>query len=333
MLSAGMRTVRAGASLRRCLSTGQAEATLASVADRRVGWVGTGIMGASMCKHLLQQGAKEVRVFNRTAAKAQPLQEEAEARGSQLTLCSTPAEVAKDSDVVFTIVGFPKDVRSIYLEGGGILEGARGAPGKVLVDMTTSQPSLAVQIATAAEADGHRAVDAPVSGGDIGARNGTLTFMIGGNAEAVQELEPYWKAMGSKWERMGEAGRGQHTKCVNQILIASGMLGLVEGLLYAEKAGLNKEKIIELLGGGAAGSWSLANYGPRIVKGDFQPGFCVEHFRKDLGIALEEAAAMDLHYLPGLSAADQLYRVLCSQDGARLGTQALYLCYKKINAF
>jgi 3-hydroxyisobutyrate dehydrogenase len=287
----------------------------ASPETTRVGWIGTGVMGLSMCGHVLDAGYA-VTVHNRTKERAEPLL----ARGA--AWADTSAEVAASADVVFGIVGFPADVRAVYLGERGALEGAE--PGSVLVDMTTSEPSLAVEIHAAAAAKGVGAVDAPVSGGDVGARNAALSIMVGGDEEAVERVRPLFEVMGKTIIREGGPGAGQHTKMVNQILIATGMIGVCEALLYAYRAGLDLETVLEAVAGGAAGSWSLSNYGPRMLAGNFDPGFLVEHFVKDMGIALAEARRMSLA-LPGLALAQQLYVALAAQGGARKGTHSLVL--------
>lgn len=287
----------------------------------RLGWIGTGVMGASMCGHLIDKGFA-VTVYNRTRAKAEALL----AKGARWA--DTPKAVAEASDVIFTIVGFPSDVRATVLGENGTLAGSK--PGNVLVDMTTSQPSLAVEIAEAAQARGVHSVDAPVSGGDVGAREARLSIMIGGDKEIVDALRPCWDALGKTIVHQGGPGAGQHTKMVNQILIASYMVGVCEALLYGYKAGLNLETVLESVGSGAAASWSLLNLGPRIIKGDYKPGFFVEHFIKDMGIALDEARRMNLA-LPGLALANQLYVALKAQGHGRDGTQALMLALAKIS--
>jgi 3-hydroxyisobutyrate dehydrogenase len=287
----------------------------------RVGWIGTGVMGASMAGHLLDAGYP-VTVTTRTRAKATDL----EARGA--AWAETPEAVAAVSDITLAIVGYPEDVREVFLGSHGALAGA--VPGSVLVDMTTSEPSLAQEIAAAAAAKGVGAVDAPVSGGDVGARNATLSIMIGGEDADVAKVEPLFRIMGSTLTHLGGPGAGQHTKMVNQILIASGMVGVAEALLYAQEAGLDLDKALEAVGGGAAGSWSLTNYGPRMLAGDFEPGFFVDHFVKDMGIALDEARAMQLA-APGLALAHQLYVALQAQGDGRRGTQALLLALARLN--
>jgi 3-hydroxyisobutyrate dehydrogenase len=281
----------------------------------RIGWIGTGVMGSSMCGHLMAAGYRAT-VFNRTAAKAQPLVEKGAA------LAASPRAVAEASDVVFTIVGFPRDVREVTLGQNGTLAGAR--PGTVLVDMTTSEPALAIEIDQAARAKKVHAVDAPVSGGDVGAREARLSIMIGGETTVVEALAPLFATMGKTIVHQGPAGAGQHTKMVNQILIAANMIGVCEALLYAFNAGLDLNVVLQSVGSGAAGSWSLNNLGPRMIAGNFEPGFFVEHFLKDMGIALAEARRMHLA-VPGLALAEQLYQAVAAQGYARKGTQALLL--------
>lgn len=287
----------------------------------RIGWIGTGVMGVSMCGHLIQAGYSAT-VFNRTRSKAEPLIE----KGA--TWADTPKAVAEASDVIFSIVGFPSDVRNVILGADGALAGCQ--QGNMLVDMTTSEPSLAVEIAEAAQAQGVSSVDAPVSGGDVGARNAALSIMIGGDEEAVAALMPCFSAMGKTIVRQGGPGAGQHTKMVNQTLIASGMVGVCEALLYGYRAGLDLHTVLKSVGSGAAGSWSLSNLGPRIIDGNFDPGFFVEHFLKDMGIALAEARRMNLA-LPGLALAQQLYLALSAQGHARDGTHALQLALASLS--
>jgi 3-hydroxyisobutyrate dehydrogenase len=281
----------------------------------RIGWVGTGIMGSSMCGHLLDAGFSAT-IFSRTRAKAEKLI----AKGAGWA--DDPQKVAEASDVIFTIVGYPADVRQVTLGERGITAGCR--PGSVMVDMSTSEPSLAMEIARRASEIGAHAVDAPVSGGDVGAREARLSIMIGGEKEVVDALQPCWQAMGKTIVHQGPAGAGQHTKMVNQILIASNMIGVCEALLYAYRAGLNLEEVMKSVGSGAAGSWSLTNLGARIIANNFDPGFFIEHFVKDMGIALDEAKRMRLS-LPGLSLAHQLYISLIAHGQGRYGTQALHL--------
>ncbi len=286
-----------------------------------IGWIGTGVMGKSMCGHLLRAGYRCV-VFNRSASKASELV----SAGAELAV--SPAEVADKADVVFSIVGYPRDVREITLGDQGTLQAATS--GKILVDMTTSEPVLAREIYAAARGRGVHAVDAPVSGGDVGAREARLSIMIGGDAEVVEALMPLWQLMGKTIVHQGDAGSGQHAKMVNQILIASNMVGVCEALLYGYRAGLNLDTLLQSVSSGAAGSWSLSNLAPRIIKGDFAPGFFVEHFIKDMGIALAEAERMQLA-LPGLALAKQLYVALAAQGHNKSGTQALLLALAKLS--
>jgi 3-hydroxyisobutyrate dehydrogenase len=274
-----------------------------------------------MCQHLLSKGYAGT-VYNRTREKAQPLLEAGAQWGD------TPRAVAERSDVVFAIVGFPRDVREVFLGPEGALAGSKA--GTVLVDMTTSDPSLAREIYEAARARGVAAVDAPVSGGDVGARNATLSIMVGGDTEAVEAVRPLLECLGKTIVHQGPAGAGQHTKMVNQILIASGMVGVCEALLYGYKAGLDLKTVLQSVGGGAAASWSLNNLGPRIIDRDFEPGFFVEHFIKDMGIALAEAERMNL-CLPGLALAKQLYEAVRAQGYGRKGTQALMLALESLS--
>jgi 3-hydroxyisobutyrate dehydrogenase len=281
----------------------------------RIGWIGTGVMGSSMCGHLMAAGYQTM-VYNRTPGKAKSLAE----KGA--TVAPRIADLARASDVVFSIVGYPHDVRQVTLGAGGILESAR--PGTVIVDMTTSEPALAVEIFDAGQAKGVHCVDAPVSGGDIGAREARLSIMIGGDNEVAAALRPLFQTMGKTIVYQGPAGSGQHTKMVNQILICSNMIGVCEALLYGYKAGLDLKAVMDSVSSGAAGSWSLSNLGARMIAGNFEPGFFVEHFLKDMAIALAESRRMKLA-LPGLALAEQLYRAVEAQGFGRKGTQALLL--------
>jgi 3-hydroxyisobutyrate dehydrogenase len=281
----------------------------------RVGWIGTGVMGSSMCGHLISAGFPAT-VYSRTKQKAEALI----SKGARWA--ASPREVADNSDIIFSIVGYPSDVREVMLGEDGALAGAKA--GSVLVDMTTSQPALAVEIYEAAKTKGVYSVDAPVSGGDIGARNAALSIMIGGDADVVAALQPMWEAMGKTIVYQGPAGSGQHTKTVNQILIATGMIGVCEALLYGHKSGLDLPTVLKSVSSGAAGSWSLSNLGPRIIDNNFDPGFFVEHFIKDMGIALEESRRMGLS-MPGLALAQQLYQAVKAQGFGRNGTHSLML--------
>lgn len=287
----------------------------------RIGWVGTGVMGRWMCQHLMEKGYTAI-VHNRTRAKAAPLTE----RGA--AWAESPGEVARLSDVVFTMVGFPDDVRRVYFAEDGILTGAR--PGAILVDMTTTRPSLAVEIHDAAREKGADAVDAPVSGGDVGARNAALSIMTGGDPGVVESLRPLFEVMGRAIAYQGLAGAGQHTKMCNQIVIAGTMIGMCESLLYGYRAGLDMETMLNAISGGAAGCWSLTNLGPRILRKEFDTGFFVEHFVKDMEIALDESRRMGLS-LPGLALVHQLYQAVKAHGGSRLGTQALMLALARLN--
>ena len=293
----------------------------ASPGATRIGWIGTGVMGRWMCQHLMTKGYAAT-VFNRTRERAKPLLDAGAA------WADTPKAVAERSDVVFAIVGFPKDVREVFLGADGVLAGAR--PGMALVDMTTSEPSLAGEIHAAAKAKGVAALDAPVSGGDVGARNAALSIMVGGEAEALEAVRPLLEGMGKTIVYQGGPGAGQHTKMVNQILIATNMIGVCEALLYGWKAGLDLKTVLQSVGGGAAASWSLNNLGPRIIDRNFEPGFFVEHFIKDMGIALDEARRMNLS-LPGLALANQLYLAVQAQGYGRKGTHALMLALEHLS--
>ena len=282
-----------------------------------LGFIGLGVMGRSMAHHLRTAG-HELNVYNRTRARADDIV----AAGAQWL--DSPADVAKASDVIITMVGYPRDVEQVYLGPHGIIENAR--PGCLLIDMTTSTPALAQRIAAAAAERGLHALDAPVSGGDIGAREARLTIMAGGEAADFDRALPYLQTMGKTITLMGAAGAGQHTKMCNQIAIASGMIGICEALAYAEGAGIDQTRMIETISTGAAASWSLSNYGPRIIAGNFDPGFYVKHFIKDMEIALQAATEMGLE-TPGLSLALELYRQLALQGYEEAGTQALYRLY------
>jgi 3-hydroxyisobutyrate dehydrogenase len=288
----------------------------------RIGWIGTGVMGAAMCAHLMNAGYP-ASIYTRTREKAADL----EAQGAVWR--ESPAEVAANSDITFAIVGFPSDVRDVFLGPEGAL--AEAAAGDLLVDMTTSEPSLAIEINREARTKDVATIDAPVSGGDVGARNGTLSIMVGGHDDDVARVRPFLEILGSNIVHVGGPGAGQHSKMVNQILIASGMIGVCEALLYAQEAGLDTAKAFQAVSGGAAGSWSLSNYGPRMLRGDFDPGFYIDHFVKDMGIALDEASKMQVA-VPGLALARQLYIALQAQGGGRSGIQALILALAKLSA-
>jgi 3-hydroxyisobutyrate dehydrogenase len=294
--------------------------TKADPGKTRIGWIGTGVMGRWMCQHLISKAYKTT-VFNRSKAKLQPLLE------LGAVAADSPKQVAQKSDIVFAIVGFPKDVREVFLGAEGALAGSKA--GTILVDMTTSEPSLAREIYDAAKASGVYTVDAPVSGGDVGARNAALSIMCGGDSDAIEAVKPCLECMGKTIIHQGGPGAGQHTKMVNQILIASNMVGVCEALLYAYKAGLDAKTALLSVGVGAAGSWSLNNLGPRIIDRNFEPGFFVEHFIKDMGIALDEAKQMGL-VMPGLALANQLYLAVQAQGFGRKGTHALMLALESL---
>lgn len=283
-----------------------------------IGFVGTGVMGQGMVKNLLNAGFN-VLVYNRTKSKAESVVEAGAVWVDEIK------DLTRQSDVVITIVGYPKDVEEVYFEKG-ILDNAKD--GAYLIDMTTSSPMLAAKIAEAAAEKGLHALDAPVSGGDVGAQNGTLSIMVGGEEEAFNYLKPAFDAMGKQVVYQGKAGSGQHTKMSNQIAIASGMMGVCEALIYAKKAGLDQEVVLQSISSGAAGSWNLSNLGPRMIKGDFAPGFYIKHFIKDMRIALQSAEEMGL-LTPGLKLAKSLYDEVAEMGEEESGTQALYKLYLK----
>jgi 3-hydroxyisobutyrate dehydrogenase len=288
--------------------------------NTRIGWIGTGVMGRSMFDHILEKGYPGF-VYTRTKEKADSLIE----KGA--VWCNSPGEVAQQSDIVFTMVGFPSDVREIYLMQGAIIDSAK--PGTVLVDMTTTSPSLAIEISEAAIKRKVFSLDAPVSGGDVGARNASLSIMAGGDKEIYDQIVPLFEVMGKKIIYQGKAGSGQHTKMCNQIQIAGTMIGMCESLLYGYAAGLNLETMLSSISGGAAACWSLDNLAPRILKRDFEPGFFVRHFIKDMGIALEESRKMKLA-LPGLALVQQLYQSVSALGYSEKGTQALALALENM---
>jgi 3-hydroxyisobutyrate dehydrogenase len=268
-----------------------------------------------MCGHLVAKGYRTV-VHTRSRAKAQTLLDHG------ATWAASPAAVGEQSEIVFTIVGFPSDVREVYFGHEGLLPTAR--EGQVFVDMTTTEPTLAMEIYDVARSKGAAALDAPVSGGDVGARNATLSIMIGGDPPIIERVMPLFQAMGKRIMHQGGPGAGQHTKMSNQIVIAGTMVGVCESLVYGYKAGLSLEALVECIRGGAAACWALDNLAPRVIKRDFAPGFFVEHFIKDMGIALAEAERMGIA-LPGLALVHQLYLAVRAQGHGRAGTQALVL--------
>ncbi|MFP3564786.1 NAD(P)-dependent oxidoreductase [Paraburkholderia sp. SIMBA_030] len=290
-----------------------------SASKPAVGFIGLGIMGASMAARLAAAGYP-LHVYNRTRAKAEPLIE------AGASWHATPKALAEASDVVITIVGMPDDVRALYLGDDGLIVNARR--DAVLIDMTTSSPQLAEELAAHAAASGVHMLDAPVSGGDVGAREGRLSSMVGGAADVLARVEPMLRCLGTNIVLQGGPGAGQHTKLCNQIVIASTMLGVCEGLAYAHGAGLDAQTVLSAIGGGAAGGFQLNNLGPRIAKGDFAPGFFIEHFIKDMRLAHEEAAHMGRE-LPGLDLVRSLYQKLAEQGFTRNGTQALFKLYER----
>lgn len=287
-----------------------------------IGWIGTGVMGNSMAEHLMKAGNR-LLVFNRTAEKTQSLV----SKGAQFAPIQ---EIGRSCNIIFTMLGYPKDVSDVVLGSGGLLEYM--TPGSLLIDHTSSSPSIAKQIYDAALLKEILSLDAPVTGGDIGARNGTLAVMVGGSVEAFERGKDIMQPYSANVRHMGTAGLGQHAKLTNQIILAGNMIGMVEGLLYSYRAGLDCNAIIELLSTGAAGSSALKNLGPRALRRDFEPGFYVEHYIKDMGMALEEAKRLNL-CLPGLALVNQFYLSLQACGDGRRGTQALLKTLEKLNGF
>jgi 3-hydroxyisobutyrate dehydrogenase len=286
----------------------------------RIGWIGTGVMGSSMCGHVLAAGYR-VTLHSRTKDKAQPL------LNLGATWAESPRAVAAESDILFTMVGFPQDVRIVYFGETGLLAGAR--PGTVLIDMTTTDPTLSREIAERATTKGLSAIDAPVSGGDVGARNAALSIMVGGDRKAVQAVMPLFELLGKKIVHQGGPGTGQQTKLCNQIVIAGTMIGVCESLLYGHKAGLDLNRMLDSIRGGAAACWTLDHLAPRILQRNFDPGFFVEHFVKDMGLALEESKRMGL-VLPSLTLVHQLYHRVIDLGHGRSGTHALMLALEDL---
>ncbi|WP_445670046.1 NAD(P)-dependent oxidoreductase [Peribacillus sp. FSL H8-0477] len=278
-----------------------------------IGFIGTGVMGNSMARHIMNEGFKLI-VYTRSKEKAQDLLE----NGARWAI--SPEELAQQADVIISMVGYPKDVEEIYLGEKGILKNSGRT--KYVIDMTTSTPSLAGKIYEKALEAGVKALDAPVSGGDIGARERKLTIMAGGSKDDFEDIKSILEIFGTNIIYQGEAGAGQHTKMCNQIAIASNMIGVAEAVVYAKKAGLDPEKVLQSISAGAAGSWSLSNLAPRMIKGDFAPGFYIKHFIKDMGIALEEAEKMQMD-VPGLKLAKSLYEELAEAGEESSGTQAI----------
>lgn len=288
-----------------------------SVDETTVGFIGIGVMGKSMANHLMK-GGYAMHIYTRTKEKAADLVADGAVWEDSV------ATLAAKCNVIFTIVGFPPDVEEVYLGENGILTNMQS--GGYVIDMTTSRPDLAVKIAEEAAKKNIKALDAPVSGGDVGAREARLSIMVGGEQKAFNEVLPLFELMGENIVFQGKAGSGQHTKMCNQIAIAAGMMGVCESLAYATKSGLNPEMVLQSIESGAAGSWSLTNLAPRILKDDYAPGFFVKHFVKDMTIALESAEAMGVE-LPGLKQAKQLYDRLVAEGGGDYGTQALFKLY------
>lgn len=284
-----------------------------------IGFIGTGVMGKSMANHLMKAGYT-VHVYNRTKEKT------AELVASGAIWQSTPREIANHCNLIITMVGYPKDVEEVYFGETGII--ANAAKGSYLIDMTTSSPILAKKITQAAQEKGIFALDAPVSGGDIGAKEAKLSIMVGGDKTAFTSIKEIFTILGTNINYLGLAGAGQYTKMCNQIAIASNMMGVCEAVAYAKKMGLNPTEVLDSIQTGAAGSWSLSNLAPRIIKGDFAPGFYVKHFIKDMRIAIESAEAENLE-LPGLQLAKKLYDALAANGGENLGTQALIKVLEK----
>ena len=289
--------------------------------EKKIGFIGLGVMGKSMAGHLMNAG-HELYVYSRTKAKCGDIIE----KGAHW--CDTPKAVAENTDIVFTIVGFPKDVEEVYLGENGLIEGTR--EGMIFCDMTTTKPSLDIQIGKELEKKGASMCDAPVSGGDSGARNATLSIMAGTDKATFNALLPYFNIMGKSITHMGGLGAGQHTKMANQIVIAGTMCGVSEALVYGARAGLDTEKMVQTISKGAAGCWTLDNLAPRVLRDDLAPGFMVDHFIKDMGIALEEAEKMEL-VLPSLALTKQLYLSLKANGMGRNGTQALVKAIEQLS--
>lgn len=285
----------------------------------KIGFIGIGVMGEAMANHLLEAG-HDLFVYNRTKSKADRLVEQG------ATWCESVADVAKASELIFTIIGVPADVESVYLDELGLIKQSK--PGTILVDMTTSTPELAKHIDEAGKQQGVFCLDAPVTGGDVGAKNGTLTIMVGGEEEIFKKILPVLELMGKTIVYMGAAGSGQHTKMANQIAIAGAAIGMVEALAYSKGADLDLQSVLEALTSGSAASWQLSNMAPRIIREDFNPGFYIKHFIKDMRIASNEAKEMQVE-LPGLDLVLSLYEECEKQNLENLGTQALYKLYEK----
>lgn len=286
--------------------------------SKKIGFIGTGVMGASIVMHLLNAG-HDVTIYTRTKSKA------ADLISAGAKWAETPAEASKEQEIIFTMVGYPKDVEEVYIGEKGIFSAAK--EGAIVIDMTTSEPTLAKKLYHEARERGLHSLDAPVSGGDIGAKNGTLSLMIGGDKDVFEKLYPIFELFGQNIVYQGVAGSGQHTKMCNQIAIASGMIGVCESMAYGLKAGLTMEEVLRSITAGAAGSWSLSNLAPRMLKGNLEPGFYIKHIIKDIKIALDEAERMNLQ-LPGLTLAKTMYDQLLAEGYGDNGTQALIKYYE-----
>lgn len=286
--------------------------------SKKIGFIGTGVMGASIVMHLLNAG-HDVTIYTRTKSKA------ADLISAGAKWAETPAEASKEQEIIFTMVGYPKDVEEVYIGEKGIFSAAK--EGAIVIDMTTSEPTLAKKLYHEARERGLHSLDAPVSGGDIGAKNGTLSLMVGGDKDVFEKLYPIFELFGHNIVYQGVAGSGQHTKMCNQIAIASGMIGVCESMAYGLKAGLTMEEVLRSITAGAAGSWSLSNLAPRMLKGNLEPGFYIKHIIKDIKIALDEAERMNLQ-LPGLTLAKSMYDQLLAEGYGDNGTQALIKYYE-----
>lgn len=286
--------------------------------SNKIGFIGTGVMGASIVRHLLNAG-HDVTIYTRTKSKA------AELIAAGAKWAETPAQASKEQDIIFTMVGYPKDVEEVYIGENGIFSAAK--QGAIVIDMTTSEPTLAKKLYHEASERGLHSLDAPVSGGDIGAKNGTLSLMVGGDKDVFEKMQPIFELFGQNIIYQGVAGSGQHTKMCNQIAIASGMIGVCESMAYGLKAGLTMDEVLRSITAGAAGSWSLSNLAPRMLKGNLEPGFYIKHIIKDMKIALDEAERMNLQ-LPGLSLAKSMYDQLLAEGYGDNGTQALIKYYE-----
>ncbi len=280
----------------------------------KIGFIGTGVMGKSMAFNLMKKGY-QVSVYTRTKAKAGELLE----NGAKW--CDSPKEICEEANVIITMVGYPSDVEEVYFGENGLIHHAK--EGTYLIDMTTSKPALAATIYEEAKKRGIHALDAPVSGGDIGAREGRLSIMVGGDEEDFQTVMPVFEALGTNIVYHGKAGSGQHTKMCNQIVVATQMIGVAEAMAYAVKSGLDPEKVLKSITTGAAASWSLSNLAPKMIKGDFKPGFYIKHIIKDMDIALEEAESMGME-IPGVALASSIYKKLAEQGEENSGTQAIF---------